>query len=191
VHRWTLAFAAAALLLPGAAAAKEITAVTVCGAHACTRLADHADLGAFMRAGGMAEEAPATPQRSFVLRVRVSEPGVEHPDEWVSRWLPDAGVIASADERSGSLLFTGVDPPLQQLLRRAAGEHAAFAPRRFVRRDVQARVDGHASPVASRAASSAASDGGGGAMRSLAFVGAGAAALLAAAGVRRLRRGRR
>jgi hypothetical protein len=191
VHRWILAFAAAALLLPGAVAAKEITAVTVCGAHACTRLTDHADLDAFMRAGGMAEEAPATAQRSYVLRVRVSEPGVAHPDEWVSRWLPDAGVIASADEGSGSLLFTGVDPALEQLLRRAAGEHAAFAPRRFVRRDGQARVDDHASPVASRAASSAASAADGGSMRSLAFVGAGVVALLGAAGLRRVRRARR
>jgi hypothetical protein len=191
VHRWIVAFAAAALLLPGAAAAKEITAVTVCGAHACTRLTDHADLDAFMHAGGLAEEAPSTPQRSYLVRVRVSEPGVEHPDEWVSRWLPDAGVMASADESSGSLLFTGVDPALEQVLRRGAGAHAAYAPRRFVRRDVQARVDEGAEPAASRAASSAASAADDGGTPSLAFVGAGVLALLAAAGVRRLRRARR
>jgi hypothetical protein len=186
VHRWILAIAAAALLLPGAAAAKEITAVTVCGAHACTRLTDHADLEAFMHAGGLAEEAPSTRQRSYVVRVRVSEPGAKHPDVWVSRWLPDAGVIASADESSGSLLFTGVDPALEQVLRRGAGTHAAFAARRFVRRDRQARAV--AEPLASRAASSAV-DGGG--APSPAVVGAGVLALLGVAGLRRLRRARR
>ena len=48
----------AVLALPAAAGAKEVTAITVCGAQACTRLTDHASLDAVMHAGGMAEEAP-------------------------------------------------------------------------------------------------------------------------------------
>jgi hypothetical protein len=199
VHRWILAAAlllpgATALLLPGAAAAKEITAVTVCGAHACTRLTDRADLQAFMHASGMAEAAPSAPQRSYLVRVRISEPGAPHPDEWLSHWLPDAGVIVSADEGSGSQLFTAVDPPLARVLRRAAGSHAALRARRFVRRDPPARVDEVVEPPAAAApappsASRAGADGGDGPPPSLAFVGVGALALLGAAGWRRARRG--
>jgi hypothetical protein len=131
---------AAVLALPAAAGAKEITAVTVCGAHRCTRLTDHVSMDAFMHAGGLAEEAPRAPQRSYLLRVHVSEPGGGEMHAWSSRWLPDAGVIASHED-NGALLFTSVDPALERVLSRAA--HRAGAPRparRFVRHDPQARV---------------------------------------------------
>jgi hypothetical protein len=170
---------AAILALPAAAAAKEVTAVTVCGAHACTRLTDRASLDAFMHAGGMAEEAPSTPQRSFLVRVRVSEPGSDYVDDWTSRWLPDAGLIASRDD-TGGLLFTGVDAGLDRVLRRAIRGHAARPARRFVRRDPTPRVDEVVEPPASPPKPAAADAGG---SLSPAWAGAGAALLvLAAAG---------
>jgi hypothetical protein len=174
------------LALPAAAAAKEVTAVSVCGAHACTRLTDRASLDAFMDAGGMAEEAPSTPQRSYLLRVRVSEPGSDYVDDWTSRWLPDAGLIASRDD-TGGLLFTGVDAQLARILRRAVRGHAARPARRFVRRDITPRVDEVVEPPAS-APKPAAADAGG--SLSPAWAGAGAALLLlaaASAGVARAR----
>jgi hypothetical protein len=181
------------LALAATAAAKEVTAVTVCGAHACTRLTDRASLDAFMHAGGMAEEAPSTPQRSYLLRVRISEPGSDDVYNWTSRWLPDAGLIASHDDSAG-LLFTGVDAPLDRILRRAVRGHAARPARRFVRREPAARVDEVVQPPASPPKPAAADAGG---SLSPAWAGAGAALLLlAAAGasvgavrVRRLRRG--
>jgi hypothetical protein len=179
----------ALLVLPAAAAAKEVTAVSVCGAHACTRLTDRASLDAFMHAGGMAEEAPNTPQRSYLLRVRVSEPGSDYVDNWTSRWLPDAGVIASSDD-TGGLLFTGVDAPLERVLHRAVRGHAARPARRFVRRDIRPRVDEVVEPPASRPKPAAADAGG---SLSPAWGAAGAALLLlaaagASAGRARLRR---
>jgi hypothetical protein len=175
----------AALAVPAAAGAKEITAVSVCGAHACTHLTDRASLDAFMRAGGMAEEAPARPQRSYRLRVRVSEPGAGHVEDWTAYWLPDTGLLASRDEGTGSLLFTAVDPPLARVLGRAARGNAARPPRRFVRRDPVAQVVEVVEPPAPRAV---AADAAGGAP-SLAWAGAaGALVLLGAAGVWRLRR---
>jgi hypothetical protein len=182
----------AALALPAAAAAKEVTAVSVCGAHACTRLTDRASLDAFMRAGGMAEAAPNTPQRSYLLRVRVSEPGSDYVDNWTSRWLPDAGVIASRDD-TGGLLFTGVDAGLDRVLRRAIRGHAARPARRFVRHDITPRVDEVVEPPASPPKAAAADAGG---SLSPAWAGAGAALLLlaaagASAGVMRARRLRR
>ena len=187
-----LAAALGLLALAATAAAKEVTAVTVCGAHTCTRLTDRASLDAFMHAGGMAEEAPGTPQRSYLLRVRVSEPGSDYVDNWTSRWLPDAGLIASRDD-TGGLLFTGVDAPLDRVLRRAVRGHAARPARRFVRRDLVARVDEVVEPPASPP-KPAASDAGG--SLSPAWAGAGAALLLlaaagASAGVLRARRLRR
>jgi hypothetical protein len=171
----------AVLALPAAAGAKEVTAVTVCGAHACTRLTDHASLDAFMHAGGMAEEAPSTPQRSYRLRVRVDEPGAGHIEDWTAYWLPDAGLLASRDD-VGTLLFTGVDPALHDVLRRGAGEHAARAPRRFVRRAPAVAPASTPAPVRA-----AASSGDG--APSLAWAGLGAVVLLAvAAGAARARR---
>jgi hypothetical protein len=178
-----------ALVLPAAAAAKEVTAVSVCGVHACTRLTDRASLDAFMRAGGMAEAAPSTPQRSYLLRVRVSEPGSDYVDDWTSRWLPDAGVIASRDD-TGGLLFTGVDAGLDRVLRHAVRGHAARPARRFVRRDTTPRVDEVVEPPASPLKPRAADAGG---SLSPAWAAAGAALLLlaaagAGAGRARLRR---
>jgi hypothetical protein len=164
----------AALALPAAAGAKEITAVTVCGAEACTRLTDHASLDAFTHAGGMAEEAPSTPQRSYRLRVRVSEPGAGHI-EWTAYWLPDTDLIASRDD-AGTLLFTGVDPALADVLRRGASGQAARAPRRFVRRAAGAPATMPAPTAPVRAAASA-----GGGAPWLAWAGLGAVVLLAAA----------
>jgi hypothetical protein len=175
-----------ALLLPAAAAAKEVTAVSVCGAHACTRLTDRASLDAFMRAGGMAEEAPSTPQRSYLLRVRVSEPGSDYVDDWTSRWLPDAGVIASRDD-TGGLLFTGVDAGLDRVLRRAVRGHAARPARRFVRRDTTPRVDEVVEPPASPPKPAAADAGW---SLSPAWAAAGAALLLLAAAGASAGRGR-
>jgi hypothetical protein len=186
-----LALAAVALALPAAAAAKEVTAVSVCGAHACTRLTDRAALDAFMHAGGLAEEAPSEPQRSYLLRVRVDEPGTDYSDTWTSRWLPDAGLIASRED-GGGLVFTGVEPALDRVLRRAARGHAARAPRRYVRRDPVAQVVEVVNPPAP-APRPAAADAGG--PPRLAWAGAAAALLLllaagaARVGLVRARRG--
>jgi hypothetical protein len=181
-----LALAIAVLALPSAAAAKEITAVSVCGAHGCTRLTDHAEMRAFMDAGGIAEEAPRAPQRSYLLRIRISEPGSHHVD-WTSHWLPDAGLIASRDESTG-LVFTAVDAQLTRVLRRAARGHAARPARRFVRHLPAARVDEVVEPPAPSRPATAAAAGG---RPSLAWAGLGAVLLLAAAAVVRVVRARR
>jgi hypothetical protein len=179
----------AVLALPATAGAKEITAVSVCGADGCTRLTDRASLDAFMRAGGLAEEAPSAPQRSYVLRVRVDEPGTDYVDRWTSRWLPDAGLIASHED-NGGLLFTGVEPALERVLRRAVHGHTAWKPRRFVRRDPVARVDEVVEPPAPshprpQPATAGAGEGFG---SPLAWAALGALALLGAAGAVRARR---
>jgi hypothetical protein len=183
-----VALLAAVLALPAAAGAKEVTAVTVCGAHSCARVTDRATLDAFMHAGGLAEEAPRAPQRSYLLRVHVSEPGGGEMHAWTSRWLPDAGLIASHED-NGALLFTSVDPALERVLSRAA--HRAGAPRparRFVRHDPQARVvevvEPPRAPQPRAATAGAAGDG----LPAVAWAGIGVVALLGVAVAMRVRR---
>jgi hypothetical protein len=177
--------ALAVLAVPAAAGAKEITVASVCGPGGCTRLTDHAALHAFMMdVGGMAEAAPATAQRSYVLRTRMGEPG-GHSEEWTTRWLPDAGLIVSRDETGGQL-FSDVGADLERVLRRAAGDRAAYPARRFVRRDIRPRVVEVVAPPASQP--SRASAGGGDGPWWLVGVGAAALVLLGAAGAARARR---
>jgi hypothetical protein len=169
------------LVLPAAAGAKEITGAAVCGPDGCTRLTDHAALHAFMMdLGEMAEAAPATAQRSYLLRTRIGEPG-GHTEGWTTRWLPDVGLIASRDENGGQL-FTDVGPQLERVLRRAAGHRAAFPARRFVRRDIRPRVVEVVPAPTSRAAA------GGDGPWWLVGVGAAALALLGAGAAARARR---
>jgi hypothetical protein len=175
----------AVLVLPAAAGAKEITGATVCGPDGCTRLTDHAALHAFMMdVGQMAEAAPTTAQRSYLLRTRIGEPG-GHSEGWTTRWLPDAGLIASRDENGGQL-FTDVGPQLERVLRRAAQRHVAYPARRFVRRDIRPRVVEEVPAPASQP--SRASAGGGDGPWWLVGVGAAALALLGAGAAARARR---
>lgn len=169
----------AVLALPASAAAKEITAVRVCGVHSCTRLTDHAAMQAFMNAGGFAEAAPRTPQRSYLLRVEISEPHAQVVDQWTSYWLPDAGLIASRDD-AGELLFTRVEPALERVLRDAAAGRPARPARRFVRRVAKARVDEVVEPPAAAAPTSRAAAGAG-SPATLAWAGGAALLLLACA----------
>ena len=70
--------ATAVLALPGAAAAKEVSAIQVCGTDGCTRIVDRAVLRAFEQGTEMAEAAPSGRHRSYELRVRVRVPAA-HP----------------------------------------------------------------------------------------------------------------
>src|SRR5256885_9046726 len=87
--------------LPGAAAAKEVSAVDVCGADGCTRLTDRAALSAFEQGGDLAEAAPTGLRRSYLLRVHIRDHAGEHIPGWTSRWLPSAGLIAFHGDTAG------------------------------------------------------------------------------------------
>jgi hypothetical protein len=182
------AVATAALTIPAAAGAKQITSVRVCGAHACTTLTSSAATKAFMDAGSFAEEAPRAAQRSFTVRARIDEPGDSQAHYWTSRWLPDAGLIASRDDSDGSMLFTGVDPQLTRILRRATRGFAAFPARRFERVAPTARVDEVVPAPASHPATASSSGGGWPAIAWAAI--AALLVVLAGAGAMRMRRGR-
>jgi hypothetical protein len=122
--------ALAALAVPASAAAKEITAVDVCGTDGCTRIADRPVLRSFEQGSELAEAAPAGRQRSYRLRVRVRDDTGALRVGWTSLWLPAADVIAFDDGQPGAT-FTSVGPALSRELRRAARGHTARAARRY------------------------------------------------------------
>jgi hypothetical protein len=115
--------ATAALALPPAAAAKEVTAVDVCGTDGCTRIADRATLRAFERGSELAEAAPTVRQRAYRLRVRYRIEGRSRVG-WTALWLPHARVIAHDDGQPGAT-FTPAGPSLARALNRAARGHTA------------------------------------------------------------------
>ena len=120
----------AALALPAGAAAKEVTALDVCGTDGCTRISDRDTLRSFEDGSALAEAAPAGLQRAYVLRVRIRDEGGAVQVGWTSLWLPEAGVMALDDGQSGAT-FMPVGPLLDRALRRAARGHTARAARRY------------------------------------------------------------
>src|SRR5512133_2572673 len=93
---------AAALALPGAAAAKEVTALEVCGTDGCTRIADRATLRGFEQGSELAQAPPAGAQRSYVVRVRIRDDAGASQVGWTTLWLPAAGVMAFDDGQPGA-----------------------------------------------------------------------------------------
>jgi hypothetical protein len=121
---------AAALALPGAAVAKEVTALDVCGTDGCTRIADRATLRGFEQGSELAQAPPAGAQRSYLVRVRVRDDTDAARVGWETLWLPAAGVMAFDDGQPGAT-FTPVGPTLERALRHAARGHRARAARTF------------------------------------------------------------
>jgi hypothetical protein len=168
----------AVLALPASAHAKELTALDVCGATACTRIVEHGALDAFMRSDDSKVEAPATPQPSYLLRVRVRDDTGRAVLGWTSRWLPAAGVLAY-EEPAGRFSFTTPDPTLVHALERATRGRAARLARVYAPKT---------EPVARVAeVVPAPSSGGGGGFPALAWVGAAAGLLLVTGGAIRAR----
>jgi hypothetical protein len=168
----------ALLALPTAAAAKELTALDVCGTDGCTRITEREALDGFMRSDDLSASAPKGPQRSYVLRTRITEGEGESAHGWTTRWLPAAGLMAYEDP-PGEFNFTSVDPALEKALRRAARGHTARAARAYAPKvEPTARVSEVFTPAAS-AERSAASDGDDdGGLPPLAWVGVAAGLLL-------------
>lgn len=124
--------AAAVLALPGAAAAKEIRAIDVCGTDGCTRIVDRAVLRGFEQGTELAEAAPAGRHSAYELRVRIRVPDAQAASEtgWKSLWLPGAHLIAFDDGEPGAT-FTPVAPAIERALARAARGHTARAARHY------------------------------------------------------------
>jgi hypothetical protein len=188
----------AALVLPAGAAAKEITALDVCGTNGCTRIDDRGVLRAFEDGGEMAAAAPAGAYRSYLVRVHMREGAGGSDREWTNRWLPAVGLLAN-EQGKDQFLFTPVGPTLERALRGAARGHAARAARRYARTvEPVAQVDpavaapttrgagtaGAARAPAGAAGARTAAASGGGGLPSPAWIGVAVGFLLVVGAVR-------
>ena len=91
--------AAAALLLPGAATAKEVTAVETCGVDGCKTVRDRDVLSRLEQSAGESDVrgAPARPAPFYVVRVTVD--GGDQQFTWESFYVPSARTMRGTDER--------------------------------------------------------------------------------------------
>jgi hypothetical protein len=175
--------ATAALALPAAAAAKEVTALDVCGTDGCTRISDRDTLRGFEQGTELAQAAPAGRHRSYKLRVLIRDEAGKAQVGWTTLWLPKAGVMASDDGQPGAT-FMPVGPALERALRRAARGHTARAARRYAAlpRPVSRVVEVVPAPPARSADASPSGP------PALAWTGLAAVVLLAAGALRARRR---
>ena len=174
--------ALAALALPATASAKEITALEVCGTDGCTRIADRSVLRGFEQGSELAEAPPAGRHRSYALRVRVRDAGVERTG-WTTLWLPSAHLIAFDDGQPGAT-FAPAPPALERALWSAARGHTARAARRFAAASPPAARVAEVVPAPVRASARAT----GGGRPALMWTGAAGVVLLLGAGAWRARR---
>jgi hypothetical protein len=183
----------AALALPAAAGAKEVSGIDVCGTDGCTRIADPEVLRGFEQGSELAEAAPTGRHRSYELRVRIRDDEGVARHGWTTLWLPSVHLMAFDDGQPGAT-FTPVPPALQRALASAARGHEARAARSFaeakeasatVAEVVPAPADGASGGAGGGRATHAAADGG---PPALMWTGAAGLVLLLSAGAWRARR---
>jgi hypothetical protein len=167
------AVVAAALACVPAAAAKEVTSATVCGAdRGCTTTHDRAFLQALMN-GGPPAAPPAHPSGAFRVRARISEPGQGIVSRFTNWWVPRTQLLLAED---GSWMT--LSPRATEAVASAAHGLKPFGPEKLG--SSFAGTSSHAAPPPPLR-STAANDGGGSSVAWWVVV-LGAGVALAAAG---------
>jgi hypothetical protein len=112
---------AAALALAGPAGAKEISALTLCGAGGhCHPVRGHGVRQAFMDGGSFLTNSPGRRAPFYSVVATITEPGQRGVVARYSvRWVPSAGRIRSVGE-FGRPMWTRPDAATTRALRRAA-----------------------------------------------------------------------
>jgi hypothetical protein len=105
---------AAALLVPSAAGAKELSAATVCGAHRCATFHDRDTLQALAE-GGNATTAPKRRAPFYSMRFTVKVEGASD-GHWSIAYVPSAGLIRAGEE--GDYSWMDVAPAGRRALAR-------------------------------------------------------------------------
>ncbi len=104
IARLLVALVAAALILPGGAAAKELAAATVCGESGC-RIVDGPPIALVEAGDGIAEATPTTSAFHTIRLVAREGDGTDHA--WTVLWVPSAGLVGFVGE-SGEPVFEDV-----------------------------------------------------------------------------------
>jgi hypothetical protein len=154
---------AALLLLPGAAPAKEIGSLALCGVGECHGVKGEAAKRGF-EDSSMTAPAPDRPEPFLELRVGIKAHEGERIPGFSLRYLPESGVLRGTDE-SGYATFTRPSPALASALGRAARglERKPAAKLGSLRRQpvARAQVDEVFAPAASAGSGGSGGDDGG------------------------------
>jgi len=142
------AAATAALALAGAAPAKEVSSLQVCGADACNTVTDRDTLIRFEESAGSYDvhTGAAAPAEYYVLRVTV-DAGDGGQVAWENYYVPEARVLRGTDEYGRALwrrapkaertlldsIATGVRPyPVPDVTKATVGRKTAANPASYL-----------------------------------------------------------
>ena len=120
--RVVLLVAALALVVPTAAAAKELSAATVCGSKGCTTF-QRPSMDIASGGDGVADPAPAAAPY-YSVKLTVDEQG--HHQSWTVFYVPRADMVVFRDE-VGRTTFEKLSPDAQRAFRRYTDGIAPFA----------------------------------------------------------------
>jgi hypothetical protein len=142
------AAAAAVLALAGAASAKEVVSVQVCGPDACSTVTDRETITRFEESAGSVDvyTGPAAPAEYYLVRVAVDS-GDNGIVTLESFYVPSARVLRGPDERGHAVWWrapraertvldsvaTGVRPfPVPEVTRATVGQRPAADPASYL-----------------------------------------------------------
>ena len=120
--RVVLLAAAIALVVPAAAAAKELSAATVCGAKGCTTF-QKPSMDIAGGGDGVTEPAPAAAPY-YTVTLTVDEQG--HNESWTVFYVPGADMVVYRDE-IGRTAFEALSGDAQRAFHRYTGGIAPYA----------------------------------------------------------------
>jgi hypothetical protein len=128
MKRLALAVLVAVAALAPAAAAKELTRATVCGAQGCRTTENRGILAGFEN-GGMAEAAPRTRARFYTVRMTMREG--QQRVRWSLAWVPSTGLLRASGQTRGTFMWTDTSPTAARWLTAATSGLRAFPAERL------------------------------------------------------------
>jgi hypothetical protein len=137
MKRLVLLTAAAALVAPGVAAAKELRQVQLCGPAACSTITDSQTLRQ-IPTGGEAIGNPPAASSFYTMKLTVDADG--HEDAWTVFYVPAANAIAAPDELGTIEWFSIHGAAATGLMRRLVADLEPYPKPEITR----ATVDGRA-----------------------------------------------
>src|SRR3954468_10677848 len=94
---------AALAVVPGAAEAKGLQQVLVCGADGCRDAGHRAAHDESMMEGGVLTDAPSSRAPFYRVRFKVGEPGGEAHAPWAVLYVPSRSLLRVRDDATGNV----------------------------------------------------------------------------------------
>jgi len=109
---------AALAVLPGAAEAKGVQQVVVCGADGCRDAGHRAVADESMMEGGVLTDAPRSRAPFYRVRFKVGEPGGEAHATWAVLYVPSRSLLRVHDQGTGRVDWMSLSGDQRRAYRR-------------------------------------------------------------------------